>query len=332
MPDNTVPAGNLGNMLMNMLYGQQSDPAQQMSDWSNTQQARNRVAAGMDLQGNLLPTPAPGTAPGVGSGQITGAPQDPTAPMAAVQQTGVLPPSQTPNAYKSDQSLGSMIIALQRRQEADAGLNQSLGLAGAAISRPENRERVARTFSVPFENATTTGQMLMNLLSQQQGVDRGNALAQQIYDPQRGPQLAGQLNISWGELQARYQADPVGVGTMIAQYAQPTEAQKNAELATRAYAQANPNASPQDLANYKANLLAGAMGGSDLNQRQYLAEKAQGLTTDDFATWQAKHAAQATAMTTQAKDVQDFKDTAKETFPTLDESSQDLGEKPRLSH
>ena len=56
MPDNTVPAGNLGNMLMNMLYGQQNDPAQQMSDWSNTQQARNRVAAGMDLQGNLLPT------------------------------------------------------------------------------------------------------------------------------------------------------------------------------------------------------------------------------------------------------------------------------------
>ena len=140
MPDNTVPAGNLGNAALNLIFGQQNDPAQQMADWANAQQARNRVAAGMDLQGNVLPAPQPGAQPGVGSGQITGPPQDPTAAMAAVQQTGTLPPSQTPNAYKSDQSLGSMIIALQRRQEAAAGLQQSIGLGLSAI-RPAREPR-----------------------------------------------------------------------------------------------------------------------------------------------------------------------------------------------
>ena len=111
--------------------------------------------------------------------------------MAAVQQTGALPPSQTPNAYKSDQSLGSMIIALQRRQEAARGLQQSLGLGCRRFRRPENRERVFRTFTPgPQADPTRLGNSLMALSMQQQGNDRGNALGQQIFDPQRGPQLA----------------------------------------------------------------------------------------------------------------------------------------------
>jgi hypothetical protein len=233
-PNTTVPAGNTGNLIMNMLFGQQNDPAQQMSDWANTQQARNRVAIGTDLQGNLLPSPAPGTPPGVGSGQITGAPQDPTAAMAAVQQTGVLPPGQTPNATKSDQSLGSMIIALQRRDEAAAGLQQSLALAGAAISRPENRERAFRALSpgAPI-NAMGLGQGLMNLASQQQGQDRMNAIGQMIMDPQRGPALAASLNIgSWDQLKAAFQADPASIGKMIQDYNQQTQPVKGVEQIT----------------------------------------------------------------------------------------------------
>jgi hypothetical protein len=81
---------------------------------------------------------------------------------------------------------------------------------------------------------------------------------------------------------------------------QPTEAQKNADAAGKAYAQSKGydlnNLTPQqqqDIDGYKSNLISGAMGGTDLNQRQYLAEKSAGLTTDDFATWTAKHQAQA---------------------------------------
>ena len=74
-----------------------------------------------------------------------------------------------------------------------------------------------------------------------------------------------------------------------------TGTQKDAEAATRAWADANPKATPQQIADYKANLIAGGMGGSDLEQRQYLQEKSNGITTDDFATWKAKKAAQATS-------------------------------------
>ena len=89
---------------------------------------------------------------------------------------------------------------------------------------------------------------------------------------------------------------------------------KDAESATRAWAAAHPEATPKDIADYKANLIAGGMGGSDLEQRQYLQEKSSGITTDDFATWKAKKAAQATTLTQQAKDSQEFKDTATQDY------------------
>ena len=52
---------------------------------------------------------------------------------------------------------------------------------------------------------------------------------------------------------------------------------KDAEAATRAWAAAHPEATPKDIADYKANLIAGGMGGSDLEQRQYLAERSAAL-------------------------------------------------------
>jgi hypothetical protein len=93
-----------------------------------------------------------------------------------------------------------------------------------------------------------------------------------------------------------------------------TSTEKDAEAATREWAAAHPKATPQEIADYKANLIAGGMGGNDLEQRQYLQEKSSGITTDDFATWKAKKAAQATTLTTQAKASQDFKDTATQDY------------------
>ena len=103
-------------------------------------------------------------------------------------------------------------------------------------------------------------------------------------------------------------------GGAAAANATTTGTQKDADAATRAWAAAHPEATAKDVADYKANLIAGGMGGSDLEQRQYLQEKSSGVTTDDFATWKAKKAAQATTLNQQAKDSQEFKDTATQDY------------------
>lgn len=286
MPDMTVPAGNTGNLIMNMLYGQQNDPAQRMADWTRTTQARNRTAAGMDLSGNLLPAPAPGTAPGVGSGQITGPPQDPTAAMATLQQTGTLSPSQTPNAYKSDETMGSLIISLQRRQEAAAGLQQALGMAGAAISRPENRDRAMRTFAPgPQGNPVELGQTLMNMSSQTQGQDRMNAIGQMVYDPQRGPALAKSLNnMSWEDLKAAFQANPASVGQMVQNFLAPTPDIQNLQSIQRM--QGAGTSSPT--LNDTAASIVGKIGGQqamDMAQANWRADPKNAGKPDSAMPW-----------------------------------------------
>ena len=99
-----------------------------------------------------------------------------------------------------------------------------------------------------------------------------------------------------------------------------TGTQKDAEAATREWAKANPKATAQEIADYKANLIAGGMGGSDLEQRQYLAEKASGLTTDDYATWKAKKTAEQTSLVTHSKDVTESKDSAVLDYPNIDQN------------
>ena len=156
--------------------------------------------------------------------------------MAAAQQTGILPQSQEPNATKTPQSMGldDWITLLQRQQEAAAGLQQSIGLGMSAFARPENRERVFKTFTpgAPMDPAKM-GESLMALSSQTQGQDRMNALGQMVMDPQRGPGIASQLNIGWDELKARFQADPGGTGQMIQSFLTPTDAFKNLQSAQR---------------------------------------------------------------------------------------------------
>ena len=108
-----------------------------------------------------------------------------------------------------------------------------------------------------------------------------------------------------------------------------TGTQKDAEAATRAWANANPQATPQQIADYKANLIAGGMGGSDLGQRQYLAERSAALAAGqkdfpDYPTWQATHAAAAAAKTAQAKDAQEFKDSAAQDYTAVHSKLTDI--------
>ena len=82
---------------------------------------------------------------------------------------------------------------------------------------------------------------------------------------------------------------------------------------------------PKDIADYKANLIAGGVGGSgNLGQRQYLAERfqrryggwAEGLS--DYLTWQSQHgAAAAAAQKKTADDAAEFKNNAVADYTTV---------------
>jgi hypothetical protein len=97
---------------------------------------------------------------------------------------------------------------------------------------------------------------------------------------------------------------------------EPTEAIKN-------YDQARAEMQKLGMSNAEINqqmppqmLLLGP--NPDIGQRQYMQESmaaAQaGKPMPDYPTWQAQHAAAGSAMTTQAKDVQEFKDTATQDY------------------
>ena len=108
-----------------------------------------------------------------------------------------------------------------------------------------------------------------------------------------------------------------------------TGTQKDAEAATREWAAAHPKATPQEIADYKANLIAGGMGGSDLGQRQYLAERSAALAAGqkdfpDYPTWQANHAADAAAKKKTADDAADFKNTATVDYTSVHSKQTDL--------
>ena len=73
-------------------------------------------------------------------------------------------------------------------------------------------------------------------------------------------------------------------GTAAGANATTTGTEKDADAATReqgGHGAFRKASTLQDIADYKANLIAGGMGGSDLEQRQYLQEKSSGVTTDD---------------------------------------------------
>ena len=66
----------------------------------------------------------------------------------------------------------------------------------------------------------------------------------------------------------------------------------------------------QDVASAQANSMAGAMGGNDLNTRQYLSAVSSGAFKGTLADWNSQNVASATVQKTQAEDSTAFKDQA----------------------
>ena len=71
--------------------------------------------------------------------------------------------------------------------------------------------------------------------------------------------------------------------------------------------------------------MAGGMGGSDLEQRQYLSERATALTAGqkdfpDYATWKAQKTAEATTLKTTAEEEAQNKVAAVKEYPFIDQT------------
>jgi hypothetical protein len=241
-------ASSVGDPLFNLITG--SNPEEAIGQWSDEQQRKNRAALGLDANGVPLPA-APAAAPNAGDQAV-----------AQANAASTLAPGQEPNATKTPQSLGHLLMNLQQREEADQGLNQALGMGFAAFSQPRDRQMVSQMFNQDQPNVNQIGATQMNLAGQQQGQDRMNALGMMIRGPQ-GDQIAQSLNISKADLIARYQADPQGVGQMIQGFRAPTDQMKNLQQITdyqNQYKQKNPSASQSELDSIAKAITAGIPG------------------------------------------------------------------------
>ena len=157
------------------------DPEQALGQWSDAQQAQNRGAFGLDVNGNPLPPPSARSA-GMQEprrrARYTGAIRARAQAQAGFDSAAW--PGE-PGATKSPVSLGHLLMNLQQRNEADQGLNASLGMGFAAFAQPRDRQMVSQMFSQDQPNVMNQiGMTQMNLAGQQQGQDRMNALGMML--------------------------------------------------------------------------------------------------------------------------------------------------------
>ncbi len=213
-----------------LLTGDTDNPQQDIADWSNNQQAQNRRAIGLDANGNPLPPDAAAAAPAQQGADGALSPKQQA--LVQSQASSTLPADQEPNATKTPQSLGALMMNLSQEQQREQGFNQALGMGFAAFAQPRDREMVSKMFNVAPLDVTKIAATQQGLASQQQGQDRMNAIGQMLTsnDPRmlaQAQQIAQSLNIPLADLKARYLADPAGVGQMIQNFRSPTDQLKN---------------------------------------------------------------------------------------------------------
>ena len=265
----------------------------------------------------------PGQVDQLGNPVLSGPPPGSNLAPAAVTQpdpanaANVAALTQPSNAYARD------ALAATRRDAMGAGLNQGFGEIAAGFGTAQQQQSKQAALARGGGVGDSLGD-LAKIQGMQDTTITDNEHARFMANAHI---FAQTLSQSLGRPVSDQEATTImnspdlmkAFGGAAGANATTTGTQKDAEAATREWATAHPEATPKEIADYRANLIAGGMGGSDLDQRQYLQERANGITTDDYATWKAKHVAAATAMTTQAKDVQEFKDSGKQDFSIADQ-------------
>ena len=269
------------------------------------------------LATHLTPNPNPLFQQGQGAQPGTVDSLGNPSPSAPPSGSNLAPPASTQpdpvnNSYIAD------LLAAQRRDANAATFNQGLDQMAASFGTAQQQQ----SKQAKLQNDGTVGGGLGDLAKMQAMQDQtitdneharfmGSAAT---FAQTLSQQLGRPVSVQEAQMIQNNPELMKSFATATGANATTTGTQKDAEAATREWANAHPKATPQDIADYKANLIAGGMGGSDLEQRQYLQEKSNGITTDDFATWKAKKAAQATTLNQQAKDSQEFKDTATQDY------------------
>ena len=197
------------------------------------------------------PQPLAGAAPPgppAGQGGAPGASGTPPGPQAAPQ----------PQATQTPPDLGQMFLQLTQRQQAEEMFNRGLAGLTAAFSPMSQRASIAHEFD---NMSGDPGSTMGNIMRLQQW----NIQQQQLANfQQAAPDIAKSLqaqgvNITPQEVLA---GGPEMIKTLT-QYGMPTEAQRNADAAAKAYAAAHPEATPADIADYKANMLAQTVSNMD---------------------------------------------------------------------
>ena len=265
------------------------------------------------LATHLTPNPNPLFQQGQGAQPGTVDSLGNPSPSAPPPGSNMAPPASTQpdpvnNSYIAD------LLAAQRRDANAATFNQGLDQMAASFGTAQQQA----SKQAKLQNDGTVGGGLGDLAKMQAMQDQtitdneharfmGNAAT---FAQTLSQQLGRPVSVQEAQLIQNSPELMKSFATATGANATTTGTEKDADAATRQWAIAHPEATAKDIADYKANLIAGGMGGSDLEQRQYLQEKLNGITTDDYATWKNKKAAQATTLTQQAKDSQEFKDSA----------------------
>lgn len=272
------------------------------------------MAGAGDLLLNLFQGPRPDAQiaaalnPTAGPQAAPGGPQAPQGPQMA--------PAQAPAPDPVNANLTALLLQQYRRDQASAGIDRGLTTMAAGFGgSPQGvHDLMASAANIQPQNTLGAVGDIMKIQSEQ--------TAQQ----EHAHFMAGAAGLSslfpGSTPNQMVEAANAGVlpEMMRARFGQmgPTEQMKNVDAAAAAYQVANPNAKPQDIAAFRANLLAGAMGGTDLGQRQYLADLQAGRTSDNYPTWVAKIQEQ----TKVAESANQTKLDAKETFPEVSQNWQ----------
>jgi hypothetical protein len=253
------------------------------------------------LGGAPNPTPNPGQPLPQGQGQggqvapaQGGAPQNPSA------------------APQSPPDLAQLYMQLDARNRSANEIDRGLTTMAAAFSTPQMASALMGNMPQQQDAGAQLGNMLrlqqqQTMMRQQQAAAAGAEGAFTSLFPGAKPGLGTEL-FNMGKLGDVMTAHIASMN--------PTEQQKNVDAATNAWAAANPNAKPEDIAGFKANLMAGAVGGTDLDQRQYQSAVQSGQFHGTYTDWRN----QGMASGKQAADYATEKADAANSFTPVDAS------------
>ncbi len=207
----------------------------------------------------------------------------PPVPGQGAQQARQAPAAAT-QPDPTTQSLTEALLRVHQRDQAVQGFNE--GLEGMAASFGTAQQQASKRAAMAAGRGQ--GDDTLRAIQETQGITQNATLQQEHAASRNGAELYGQqvLHLPPGQATELFNS---GVWPdVIKSHATPTEQMQNVDAAMREWMAANPKATPEEIAARKSSMLAGLIPGPA-----------------------------STAANAQAKDAQEFKDTATEEYGTV---------------